>query len=135
LCLFTHVAAGAIAGAYAPNLFLAPVFGLGSHIALDMIPHHDFENMAVEIILAVVAIGILLIGGAVGSAVLLGIIFGILPDLENLLWKLGIIRDEQKIFPGHVGILRHGVETGVASIYLQAVLTIAAVLVLIWGNV
>jgi hypothetical protein len=134
LCLFTHVAAGALAGAYAPNLYLAPVFGLGSHIALDMIPHRDFENMAVEIILAVVTAGILVIGGAVGPAVLLGIAFGILPDLENLLWKLGRIRDEQKIFPGHVGFLKHGAETSAASIYLQAVLTVV-MLALIWRNV
>jgi hypothetical protein len=135
LCLFTHVAAGALAGAYAPNLYIAPVFGLGSHIALDMIPHRDFDNMAVEIVLAVVAVAVLAIGGAAGPAVLLGIVFGILPDLENLLWKLGKIADEQKIFPGHVGFLKHGAVTGVASIYLQAVLAAAVILLLVWKGV
>lgn len=134
MCLFTHVAAGALAGAFAPNLYLAPVFGLGSHIALDMIPHYDFENIAVEILLAVLAVGILVIGGAVGPAVLLGIVFGILPDLENLLWKLGRIRNEQKIFPGHVGFLKHGAEMGVASIYQQVVLAVVIMLVLIWRS-
>ena len=132
MCLFTHVAAGALAGAYAPTLYLAPVFGLGSHIALDMIPHHDFDNMAVEIVLAAAMVGILVIGGTVGPAVLLGIVFGILPDFENLLWKLGRIRDEQKIFPGHVGFLKHGAETGVASICQQVVLAAAFVIILLW---
>jgi len=130
--LFTHVAAGALAGAYAPNFFLAPVFGLGSHVVLDMIPHHDFEKMAVEIILAIVAIGVLAAGGAMSPAVIMGVLFGILPDLENLLWKLGRIRDEQKIFPGHVGILRHGAPAGVSSIYLQTVFTALVLLFLVW---
>ena len=132
MCLFTHVAAGALAGAYAPNLYLAPVFGLGSHIILDMIPHHDFEKMIVEIILALVAISVLAVGGAMGPAVIMGLLFGILPDFENLLWKLGRIRDEQKIFPGHVGILKHGASAGVSSIYLQAIFTALVLLFLVW---
>jgi len=132
LCLFTHVAAGALAGAYAPNLYLAPVFGLGSHVVLDMIPHHDFEKMAVEIILALVAIVVLAVSGAMGPAVIMGVLFGILPDLENLLWKLGRIRDEQKIFPGHTGILKHGAPAGVSSIYLQAIFTALVLLFLVW---
>lgn len=132
MCLFTHVAAGALAGAFAPNLYLAPVFGLGSHILLDMIPHHDFEKMTVEIILAIVVIGLLAAAGALGPAVILGLLFGILPDLENLLWKLGRIHDEQKIFPGHVGLLKHGAPAGVSSIYLQAISTVLVVLFFVW---
>lgn len=132
MCLFTHVAAGALVGAYAPNLYLAPVFGLGSHVVLDMIPHHDFEKMAVEIILAIIAIGVLAAGGAMGPAVIMGVLFGILPDLENLFWKLGKIRDGQKIFPGHVGILKHGAPAGVSSIYLQAGFTALVLLFLVW---
>jgi len=132
LCLFTHVAAGALAGAYAPNLYLAPVFGLGSHVVLDMIPHHDFEKMTVEIILALIAICVLAATGAMAPAVILGVLFGILPDLENLLWKTGRIRDEQKIFPGHVGILKHGAPAGISSIYLQAIFTVLVLLFLVW---
>ena len=132
MCLFTHVAAGALAGAYAPNLYLAPVFGLGSHVVLDMIPHHDFEKMTVEIILALIAICVLAATGAMAPAVILGVLFGILPDLENLLWKTGRIRDEQKIFPGHVGILKHGAPAGISSIYLQAIFTVLVLLFLVW---
>ena len=134
MCLFTHVAAGALAGAYAPNLYLAPVFGLGSHIILDMIPHHDFEKMRVEIVLAVVVIGLLAAAGALGTAVTLGLLFGILPDLENLFWKLGKIRDDQKIFPGHVGLLKHGAPAGIGSIYLQAAFTALVLLFFVWRS-
>lgn len=132
MCLFTHVAAGALAGAYAPNLYLAPVFGLGSHVLLDMLPHHDFEKMRVEIILALAAIGLLAAVGAMTPPVVLGFLFGMLPDLENLLWKTGRIRDEQKIFPGHVGILRHGAPAGISSIYLQGIFSILAIVLLVW---
>lgn len=132
MCLFTHVAAGALAGAYAPNLYLAPVFGLGSHVLLDMIPHHDFEKMRVEIILAIVVIGLLAAAGALGPAVILGLLFGILPDFENLLWKLGRISDEQKIFPGHVGFLKHGASAGVSSVYLQVFFTALIILFFFW---
>ena len=132
MCLFTHVAAGALAGAFAPNLYLAPVFGLGSHVALDMLPHHDFERMMLEIMLAAAAIVALFAGGAMSLAVLLGVLFGILPDLENLLWKLGRIRDDQKVFPGHVGLLKHGPPAGVSSIYVQVAFSLAALAFLIW---
>ncbi len=132
MCLFTHVAAGALAGAYAPNLYLAPVFGLGSHIALDMIPHHDFERMTVEIVLAVIAIGALFAAGAMAPTVIAGVLFGILPDLENLLWKKGRIRDDQKIFPGHVGVLKHGGPAGISSIYLQAAFAVLVIAFLFW---
>ncbi len=132
MCLFTHVAAGALAGAYAPNLYLAPVFGLGSHVVLDMIPHHDFEKMTVEIILALIVIGVLTATGAMVPTVIMGVIFGILPDFENLLWKLGKIRDEQKIFPGHVGVLKHGAPAGISSIYLQGIFTLLILLFFLW---
>ncbi len=135
MCLFTHVAAGALAGAFAPNLYLAPVFGLGSHIAIDMIPHHDFERMTLEIMLAAVMILALTVGGAMSLAVLLGALCGILPDLENLLWKLGRIRDDQKIFPGHVGFLKHGSPAGVWSIYIQAIFSIGILVFLVWRGV
>ena len=132
MCLFTHVAAGALAGAFAPNLYLAPLFGLGSHIALDMIPHHDFERMTLEIMLAGIAMTVLALGGAMSLAVLLGALCGILPDIENLFWKLGRIRDDQKIFPGHVGLLKHGGPAGVSSIYIQALFSVGALAFLIW---
>ena len=119
MCLFAHVAAGALAGAFSPNSFLAPVFGLGSHVFLDVLPHYDFENMKVEIFLAACAIGILMIAGVFSLPIILGIVFAILPDLENLFWKLGKLRDDQKVFPGHVGFIPHGRIAGIGNLILQ----------------
>lgn len=132
MCLFTHVAAGALAGAFAPSPFVAPLFGLGSHIVLDVMPHYDFERMRVEISLAVAAFAVLVLGGAVSLSIVLGALFGILPDLENLFWKLGKIRDDQKVFPGHRGWIRHGPPAGIGNIYLQGIGTVAILAFLVW---
>jgi hypothetical protein len=124
--VFTHFAAGALAGSLIPNPIAAPFLGLGSHLLLDMIPHKDFEDYRLEIALWIVAMIALFAGGAYTLAILLAGLFAVLPDLENLLWKLGRITDEQKIFPGHrKGWIRHGRETGSWSVVLQIVFTVA----------
>jgi hypothetical protein len=132
MCLFTHIAAGALAGALSPNALVAPVLGLGSHVLLDILPHYDFENMAVEIVLGAAVVAALAVGGALSLAVCLGALFAALPDFENLLWKLGRIRDEQKVFPGHVGVIRHGPPAGKGNIVLQFVTATAVIVFLIW---
>lgn len=122
--VFTHFAAGALAGALIPNPIAAPFIGLGSHLLLDMIPHRDFEDYRVEIVLWIVAMIILFAGGAHSAAIVLCGLFAVLPDLENLLWKTGKIDNDQKIFPGHrKGWLRHGRKTGNWSIVLQVAFT------------
>ena len=131
MCLFTHVAAGAIAGALAPTPYLAPVFALVSHVLLDIMPHYDIDKMRYELFLASVAIAAIAIGQALSLKVILGIAFGILPDFENLLWKRGLIRDDQKIFPGHRKFIPHGIVVGAANLYLQAAVSAAAITFLI----
>ncbi len=131
MCLFTHVAAGAVAGALAPSPVLAPVFALASHVLLDVVPHYDLERMRDEFLFAGIAIAAVAAGGALGTKVALGIVFGLLPDLENLLWKLGKIRDDQKIFPGHRRFLPHGAVTGSWSLAVQALFAAGAVVFLI----
>ena len=122
--VFTQFAAGAVAGALIPNPIAAPFIGLGSHLLLDMIPHRDFEDYRVEIVLWIVAMIILFAGGAHSAAIVLCGLFAVLPDLENLLWKTGKIDNDQKIFPGHrKGWLRHGRKTGNWSIVLQVAFT------------
>jgi len=128
--VFTHFAAGALAGALIPNPIAAPFIGLGSHLLLDMIPHRDFEDYRVEIVLWIVAMIILFAGGAHSAAIVLCGLFAVLPDLENLLWKTGKINNDQKIFPGHrKGWLRHGRKTGNWSIVLQVAFT---AIVIVW---
>ena len=132
MTVFTHFAAGALAGSFLPNPIAAPFVGLGSHLLLDMIPHRDFEDYRVEIVLWIVSMIILFAGGAYGAAIVLCGLFAVIPDLENLLWKTGAIRDDQKIFPGHrKGFVRHGRRTGGWSIVLQVVFTAVVILWLI----
>jgi hypothetical protein len=131
VCLFTHVAAGAVAGALAPNPFLASVFGLVSHVVLDIIPHYDFEKMSHEFLWAGVAVAAVAIGGAMSAKVALGIAFGMLPDLENLFWRLGLMRDDQKIFPGHRRLLAHGRATGAWNLSVQVAFAVCTVAFLI----
>jgi hypothetical protein len=131
MCIFTHVAAGACAGYLAPAPFLAPVFGLGSHIALDVIPHHDFETISLELLFGAVVFAALAVGGAGSTAVLLGAAFAVLPDLENLFWKLGAITEADKSFPGHVGIVPHGRSAGYGNLIGQIAASVVMVVFLI----
>lgn len=131
MCLFTHVAAGALAGALSPTPYLAPLFGLASHVALDVIPHRDIDEMRYELLLAAAAIAAIALGGALGTKVLLGIVFAIVPDIENLLWKLGVIRDDQKVFPGHRRFIPHGMVVGRSNLLVQLLVSAAAIALLI----
>jgi hypothetical protein len=127
LCLFTHVAVGAVAGALSPTPYVAPFFALGSHVLLDIVPHYDIDKMRYEFMLALCAIAAVALGQALSLKVILGIAFGLAPDFENLLWKRGIIRDDQKIFPGHRKLIPHGMVVGAANLYLQAALSVVAI--------
>jgi hypothetical protein len=131
VCLFTHVAFGAIAGALSPTPYLAPFLGLASHVGLDVIPHRDIDAMRNELFLAAAAIAAIAIGGALSLKVLLGIAFALLPDIENLLWKLGIIRDGQKIFPGHRRFIPHGMVVGRSNLIVQFAASAVAIALLI----
>ncbi len=135
MSVFTHFAAGALAGSLIPNPLAAPFIGLGSHLLLDMIPHKDFEDHRIEIVLWVVAMIALFAGGAYSWAIVLAGLFAVLPDLENLLQKTGAIRRDQMIFPGHrKGFIRHGRETGVWSVVLQLAFTTVAIVWMIRRN-
>ncbi|MBN2185428.1 MAG: hypothetical protein JW746_08885 [Candidatus Krumholzibacteriota bacterium] len=132
MCVFTHFAAGAVAGAFSPHAALVPVFALGSHMILDMIPHFDFESMFLEIVLGLIALGILLLGGVYSLSIILGGVIAALPDLENLLVKTGKIGKNRKLFPSHSGILPHGARAGLVNLTMQSVLSAAVLGFLIW---
>ena len=134
MCIFTHFAAGALAGSFSPAAALAPVLGLGSHIVLDVLPHYDFESMTLEIVIGLAALAVLLAGGVFGFAVIAGGLFGVLPDLENLLFKKGVIREDQKIFPGHRGFIPHGRRAGRVNLGLQFAASAAALVFIVWRS-
>ncbi len=132
MCVFTHFAAGAVVGAFAPHPVLVPVFALGSHMVLDMIPHFDFENMLIEIVFGLIALAGLLLGGVYSLSVILGGIIAAFPDLENLFVKTGKIEKNRRIFPSHSGILPHGRKAGFLNLSMQFLLSIMVLGFLIW---
>jgi hypothetical protein len=107
MCSVAHVAIGALIGAGVNNYFAAFALGLASHIPLDAIPHFDFRNFRAD---AAVSVGLVVVAAVLGgvSPVLVGALGAVLPDFENLLWKLGIIGENRKIFPTHSGLIEHG---------------------------
>ncbi len=134
MCIFTHFAAGAFVGSFAPYPVVAPLLGLGSHILLDVLPHYDFESMKLEIIFGFVALAVLLSGGVFSFVVIAGGLAGVLPDLENLLWKTGVIGENRKIFPGHRGFIQHGPRAGFVNLGLQVAASAAVLFFLVWRN-
>lgn len=120
-----------MAGSFAPHIALAPVFGLASHAALDYVPHYDFENVNHEMLLGAAALALMALLGLLHMNVFLGALFGALPDLENLLWKRGILAEHKKIFPSHSGLIPHGREVGPRNLVMQTALSGAAIAVLI----
>lgn len=113
MCSVTHVAAGALLGSIVGNGLIAFAVGFASHIPLDVIPHIDFEDFRVDAIVTVGLLGaIFLVAGF--SPVFLGAVGAVAPDLENLLWKMGVIPEGRKVFPTHSGLIKHG-QAGVSK--------------------
>ncbi|HMA76345.1 MAG TPA: hypothetical protein VKO43_03450 [Candidatus Krumholzibacteriaceae bacterium] len=133
MTVFTHFAAGALIGYFSPGVLSASIGGLLSHVLLDVIPHYDFESLKLEIFLGVVVLLILVFTGSCSLVICLGGIFAVIPDLENLLWKLGKLREDQKVFPGHAGIIPHGRKTGRKTVLIQAIFVMAVLFFLIWS--
>jgi len=124
MCSATHVAAGALLGSVFESRSIAFLLGFASHIPLDMLPHVDFDDFRFD---AAVSLGLLagiyLVSGF--SPVLLGALGAVAPDFENLLWKIGWIREESKIFPTHSGLIRHGKASG-GGLRSEIVISIAS---------
>jgi hypothetical protein len=98
--------------------------GLGSHIVLDVIPHYEFEKIWIEAAIVVCVLGTMIAAGHGGTGVFWGALGGVLPDVENLLWKQGILPGRWKVFPGHNRRLRkfipHGRSLPVRHAWWQA---------------
>ena len=123
--------AGSAAGGLIGNPALGFCFGLTSHIPQDAVPHYDFDNPWLEVLLVGVAVGAMVGGGLGGSPFFWGAIGGGLPDLENLFWKQGWVRDEHKIFPTHSGLIKHGSNRGMRNLLFQAAVALVALVVIL----
>jgi hypothetical protein len=107
MCSVTHVAFGALLGSLLNNNPAAFGAGFLSHIPLDAVPHFDFKDFRLDAVASVgLLVAVLLVGGL--SPMLFGALGSVLPDVENLLWKIGLIDEKHKIFPTHSGLIRHG---------------------------
>jgi hypothetical protein len=142
MCSVTHVAVGALIGSFFSgdlNGYLA-AFGLGlvSHIPLDIIPHFDFKDFRFDVVVSLGLIAaVFLLGGF--SPMLFGAIGSVLPDVENLLWKIGLLEEKGKIFPTHSGLVKHGRTKGTGGIRSEIAVSafsaaIVALAVLIRGG-
>lgn len=97
----THMAVGAAVGSLTDSATGAALLGLASHVPLDVMPHYEFQKMWVEAAVVLGVFGAMLFAGMERSGIFWGVLGAAVPDIENLLWRLGILPDEKKIFPGH----------------------------------
>ncbi len=125
MCSVTHVAAGAILGSIFEVRLTAFIVGFASHIPLDMLPHVDFDDFRFDAAVSLgLLVGIYLWSGF--SPMLLGALGAVAPDFENLLWKTKLIREEDKIFPTHSGLIRHGRATSGGGLRTEVIMSIAS---------
>ncbi len=119
MCLFTHFAAGALAGGLTGNIWLGAVAGIASHALLDAIPHYDHPDWRLELFGGMISLFLLLLMPFSTAPAVVGGIFGMVPDLENLFQKLGKMRRDQFIFPSHTGLVPHGRTLGPRTLVWQ----------------
>ncbi|MCK4510847.1 hypothetical protein KAW64_03865, partial [bacterium] len=63
--------------------------------------HYEFEKMWVEVAVVSAVFAAMLAAGMGRTGIFWGAVGAVVPDIENLLWKVGILPRERKIFPGH----------------------------------
>ncbi|MCK9994808.1 MAG: hypothetical protein KAH56_00845 [Candidatus Krumholzibacteria bacterium] len=130
MCLFTHFAAGALAGGVTGNVYLGAVAGVASHAVLDVIPHYDHPSWRLELVGGLAGLVLLLLMPFTSWPAIIGGIFGMIPDLENLFQKLGRLRRDQFLFPTHTGLLPHGRELGPKTLVWQAAIFVGCFVLL-----
>lgn len=101
MTVITHLAVGAAAGSLTDNAAGAALLGLLSHVPLDVLPHYEFDKMWVEVAAVAAVFTAMLVAGMGHTGIFWGAVGAVVPDIENLLWRLGVLPDEKKIFPGH----------------------------------
>jgi hypothetical protein len=117
MCLFTHFAAGALAGGATGNIWAGMIAGAASHAVLDAIPHYDHPDWRLELGGGILSLIALIIMPFASWPAVLGGIFGMVPDLENLFQKLGKMRRDQFIsFPYRADSPRENAGTEIARV-------------------
>lgn len=127
MCSVAHVAAGALIGGFLGNSVLAFAVGFASHVPLDAIPHFDFKDFKVDAAVTLGLVGAVLVASGF-TPIFFGALGAVLPDFENLLWKLGIIDEKHKVFPTHSGLVRHGRATMSGGLRAEILVSVASAL-------
>lgn len=137
MTVLAHMAVGGAIGSLVDGRAVPFALGLGSHVALDVIPHYEFDKLWAEAGIVIGVLGAMVALGYGGTAVFWGAVGGVVPDIENLLWRQGIIPGRWKMFPGHNRRLRrfipHGRALPVRHAWWQACVIAAAATVAVWG--
>src|SRR5580765_6705280 len=100
-----------------------------------MVPHFDFPDYRRDVALgAVVGVGTIVaavLRGGVHAGYLWGMVGGVVPDIENLLWQMGLMDGARRIFPTHrKGGLPHGAPRGPRNLVMQGALGALSLLVM-----
>ena len=133
----THLlVGGALGSLVAGHPVVALGLGIVSHVPLDMVPHFDFRDYRRDVALGVGCAAVVIAGLAIrghgASGAIWGMFGGIIPDLENLAWKMGLMKETRRVFPTHrKGWLRHGAALGRSNLLTQGALGLASLMV-IW---
>jgi hypothetical protein len=135
--VITHMAVGAAVGSLVDGRGSAFLLGLATHVPLDIVPHYEFERMWVEAGIVAGVVFVMLALGMGNTAIFWGVLGAAAPDVENLLWRSGVIPDGKKVFPGHSSRLSkyfpHGRALGGRHAWTQVAIVCAAVLVAVIG--
>jgi hypothetical protein len=135
LTVITHLAVGAAVGSFTDNAGGAALLGLLSHVPLDVLPHYEFEKMWVEVAAVLAVFAAMLAAGMARTGIFWGALAAVVPDIENLLWRMGVLPDERKIFPGHSPRLArffpHGRSLGPRHALTQVAMICASVVVVL----
>ncbi len=122
-----HAVTGAVFGTITANPGTAFVAGLGSHILLDMIPHHDYSKVSsglIDLIFGIIVISFFM-GVGHDLNLLIGAIGGGIPDLEV---AIGYLRGKHwNIFPSHTGLTPHNRLQNVTGVVIQLVIFFAGI--------
>lgn len=137
MTVLAHMAVGGAVGSFVDGRSAPFAMGLASHVLLDVIPHYEFDKVWVEAGIAVGVLGSMLALGYGGTAVFWGALGGAVPDIENFLWRRGILPERWKVFPGHTRwlarFLPHGRSLSVRRAWWQVVLVAASAAVWVHG--
>ena len=95
-----HAAVGAMLGAGLKNPLAAIVSGASSHLLCDLVPHKDYD-IKIEAPLALAMFTYIGCRFGLRSPQFWGAVGAVLPDAENALALLGVIREDQTLFPTH----------------------------------